>query len=33
MRTLKPLLQETGSGEIDADGVADHVEGRHGFER
>jgi hypothetical protein len=27
------LLQEPGGGEIDADSVADHVEGRHGFER
>ena len=32
-RTSKQLLQETGSREIDANGVADHVEGRHGFER
>jgi hypothetical protein len=29
----KQLLQEPGSGEIDADSAADHVEGRHGFER
>ena len=27
------LLEEPGSGEIDADGAADHVESRHGFDR
>jgi hypothetical protein len=26
------LLKQPGSGEIDADGAADHVESRHGFE-
>ncbi|MBV8640033.1 MAG: hypothetical protein JO070_01510 [Verrucomicrobia bacterium] len=27
------LFKQSGSGEIDADGAADHVESRHSFER
>ena len=30
---LRSSLKEPGSGEIDADCAADHVESRHGFER